>query len=256
MTVDRRRPGGQAPVADTATNRSMRSALIVHGPGVQSQTGVRELVGLLEAAGWTSRVEPDICCDAPRKDPVDLVIGVDADIAAFRAAALEEVAVVTANGGHHLLIDYLLTAGDEFIIRTSPIGIARIDRSSPIPIVQRATVTAAERDTELAWKSPITQHLPLERVMSIAVDVPEPMHRGPGSRSSSTAMGAVMTFRSVKESSAVLLHPDDDYRITTPDGSDIVVHIDQRIHHRARRIRLGAHPVGLRLVHDPTGTSE
>lgn len=213
----------------------------------------QNVADVLDVAGWTSRVDPDSGSDEPRTHPVDLVIGVDADVASFRAAAVNEVPVVTANGGDHSVIDHLVATGKEFSIRTSPLGTARIDCNPPTPIVQRATVTAVERCTELTWTSPITQHLPLERITSIAVDVPEPLHRGPGSRSNSTAMGAVMTFRSANGSSSVLLHPDDDYRITTPDGTDIVIHIDQRSRNRSRRIHLGAHPIGLRILDHPTG---
>lgn len=255
MTVDRRQPRGPARAGDTATDRRTRSALILHGPGDETQIGASEVAGLLDAAGWTTRLELATRRDATRTKHVDLVIGVDADIAAFRAAALGEAPVVTANSGDRLVIDHLLTAGDELVIRTSPIGIARIDRNTPTPIVQRAIVTAIEQDTELTWMSPIAQQLPLDMITNITVDVPEPMHRGPGSRSSSTAMGAVMTFRSGQASSSLLLHPDDNYTITTPDGSDIVIHIDQRIHHRTKRVHLGAHPVGLRVVHDSTGTT-
>lgn len=251
MTVDRGQREGPVRAAVTPT----RSALIVHGPGKVTHIGASEIAGVLEAAGWTSRVEQANRGDALRNKHVDLVVGVDADIAAFRAAALHEAAVVTANSGDRRFIDQLLAAGDGLVIRTSPIGMARIDRDTPTPIVQRAIVTAVERDVELTAMSPTTQQLPLDRITDIAVDVPEPMHRGPGARSSSTAMGAVMTFRSAQESSSVLLHPDDDYTVTTSDGSDIVVHIDQTIHHRARCVHLSAHPIGLRVVHDPTGTT-
>lgn len=212
-----------------------------------------ELAELLGAAGWASRVERAHPSDATRTK-CDLVLGVEADIAAFRAAALNEVPVVTVNTGDRQVIDQLITENDEFAIRNSPIGMARIDNNAPIPIVQRATVSAAEHGAQLAWVSPITHQLPLGIITNIDVDVPEPMHRGTSSRSSPTAMGAVLTFRSGDDSSSVLLHPDDDYTITTPDGSDIVIHIDEHIHHRAKCVGLGAHPTGLRVVDDPTRT--
>lgn len=231
-----------------------RSALIVHGPGKGTHTVAIELADVLGAAGWATRIERAHPSDAtPTK--CDLVIGVDADIAAFRAAALNEVPVATANTGDRRVIDQLMTENDDLAIRTSPIGMARIDHNAPIPIVQRATVSAAEQGAQLAWVSLITHQLPLSRITNVDVDVPEPMHRGTSSRSSPTAMGAVLTFRSGDDSSSVLLHPDDDYTITTPDGSDIVIHIDEHIHHRAKCVGLGAHPTGLRVVNDPTRTT-
>lgn len=239
----------QPPSAPTT-----RSALIVHGPGKGTHTVAIELAELLGAARWASRVERAHPSDATRTK-CDLVIGVEADIAAFRAAALNEVPVVTVNTGDRRVIDQLMTENDEFAIRNSPIGMARIDNNEPIPIVQRATVSAAEHGARLTWVSPITHQLPLDRITNIDVDVPEPMHRGTSSRSSPTAMGAVLTFRSGDDSSSVLLHPDDDYTITTPDGSDIVIHIDEHIHHRAKCVGLGAHPTGLRVVDDPTRTT-
>lgn len=231
-----------------------RSVLIVYGPGAETHAVASELADVLLAAGWTGRVERANPSVTTRTE-CDLVIGVDADIAAFRKAALNEAPVVTANSGDRPVIDQLLNEDDELTIRTSPIGMARIDHSAAIPIVQRATVSAVERGAQLVWVSPITHQLPLDRITNIDVDVPEPMHRGTGLRPRPTATGAVMTFRSGADSSSVLLHPDDDYTITTPDGSEIVIHIDEHIHLRAKCVRLGTHPTGLRVVHDPTRTT-
>ena len=248
----------QAPAHNTATSRGSalrRVALIIHGPGKVTQIAAMELAGDFEHAGWSTRVERANRSDAPRTHHVDLVVGIDADIAAFRTAALTQAPVLTTTRGSRLAANHLPSSIDDLDMRTSPLGLATIDRGTPTPIVQRAIVTAADPDAELVWTSPITHQLSLDRITHIAVDVPEPIDRGPGSRTRSAAMGAVMTFRSPQDASSVLLHPDDDYSITTRDATDIIIHIDQYIHHRARRVHLGAHPIGLRVVHDPTGTT-
>lgn len=253
MTEHRPGRGAHACVAAPPVPRRSRTALIIHGPGKVTHIATKELAGLLETAGWSTHVERANRNDTPRRKHVDLVVGIDADIAALRTAALNEAPVLTADSGDRLAIAHLLTTSDDLEVEMSPIGIARIDRDAPTPIVQRAIVTAVDPDAELTWTSPITQQLPLDNITHIAVDVPEPRHRGPGSRSRS-AMGAVMTFRSAQESSTVVLNPADDYTITTADGSDLVIHIDQHIHHIARRIYLGTHSIGLRVVHGPTST--
>lgn len=246
----------QAP-AHTTTSREATPrgvVLLIHGPGKVSQIAAMELAGNFEPAGWSTRV---VRADriAPRTQHVDLVVGIDADIAAFRTAALFQAPVLTTSCGDRLAADHLPDSIDDLDMRTSPLGLATIDRGSPTPIVQRAIVTAVDPDAELIWTSPITHQLSLDRITHIAVDVPEPIDRGSGVRTGSAAMGAVMTFRSPQDASSVLLHPDDDYSITTRDGTDIIIHIDQYLHQRARRVRLRAHPTGLRVVHDPTGTT-
>lgn len=246
----------QAPIRSATTEPPpCRAALVIHGPGKVAHIAARELVGELESAGWSTQLERAARRDASRPRHIDVVVGIDADIAALRTAALTHAPVLIASRGDRPAVDRLLDLTPNLDIRTSPIGIARIDRDAPTPIVQRAVVTPADPDAELAWTSPITHQLPLDGITHIAVDIPEPISRGPGGfRTRSTAIGVVMTFRSVDDASSVLLHPDDRYTIGASSGGDIVVHIDQHIHHRARRVRIGAHPVGLRVVDHPPGT--
>jgi hypothetical protein len=237
------------PLEPASIATPKKIALIVYGPGRTNRLTALELAGRFCRGGWAA-LTSDARAARNATGSTDLVIAIDAKADACRVAVSQGAPVLVADESGRVLIDRLLAGNHEGLTLCSAhIGTIRLDGGEPVPIVHRAVVAGLTANTALSCTSAVLDTAPTIQPVQVCLDVPEMLPHTPGrDAGASRPRPTVLTTRTPYESQSVFLQPDETYTVTAADGTDVVAHVDEHLHQRARRVELAAHPVGLRVL--------